>query len=150
MSVIVEAVLAEIGAVRRSPWMTVDQQLIDRFAESTFDRQFIHIDPQRAAGTPFGGTVAHGLLTLSLLPHLLESAKEAEAAPVKMVVNYGFDRVRFVHPVRAGDRIRATFTLHESQEKRPGQFQQSHHVSVEIDGAAKPAVTAIWLTQLFL
>lgn len=141
---------AQIGVTRYSDWMVVDQSLIDCFADVTFDHQFIHIDPKRAAETPFGGTVAHGFLTLSLLPTLYATLAGAPLQNAKMLVNYGLDRVRFVHPVRSGSRIRAAFTLTERTEKRPGQFQDSHHVTVEIEEAEKPALTAIWLSQFFV
>jgi len=146
----IDALRAEIGTVRYSPWFTVDQATIDRFADATIDHQFIHVDPVRAAETPFGGTVAHGLLTLSLLPHLLTSIPEFELPAVRMGVNYGFDRVRFVHPVRSGSQIRAAATLVSMDEIAPGQFQQTHDITVEIDGVEKPALVATWLTRFIL
>jgi acyl dehydratase len=147
MTGLVEALRANFAIARRSDWLVVDQPMIDRFAETTSDYQFIHVDPARAAATPFGGTVAHGLLTLSLLPRLLATVVETPIPLGKLVVNYGFDRVRFVHPVRCGSRIRAAFTLLDIQEKRPGQIQQSSSVVVEIDGVEKPALTAVWICQ---
>lgn len=135
---------------RRSDWITVDQSMIDRFADTTFDHQFIHIDSVRAAETRFGGTVAHGFLTLSLLPHLLEGAGDFVPPEAKMAVNYGFDRVRFIHPVRSGSRIRGVFTLAGREEKRPYQYQQSLDVTVEIEGVDKPALTAVWLSQFLI
>jgi acyl dehydratase len=146
----IDGLRAEIGIVRLSPWFVVDQATIDRFADATLDHQFIHVDPARAAETPFGGTVAHGLLTLSLLPHLLTSIPERKLPAVRMGVNYGFDRVRFVHPVRSGSRIRAAATLVSMDEITPGQFQQTHDVTVEIEGADKPALVATWLTRFIL
>ena len=106
---------------RHSAWRIVDQAMIDRFADLTFDRQFIHVDLKRAAATPFGGTIAHGFLTLSLITCLFE---EVYAPPreAQMLINYGFERVRFIHPVRAGSRIRGTFIFNGVEEKRRGQF----------------------------
>lgn len=123
--------------------------MIDQFAEVTIDRQFIHIDPERAVLTPFGGTVAHGFLTLSLLSRLYETTPRPPMPNLRMTVNYGFDRVRFVQPVRSGSRIRSAVNLVTVEEKRPGQFQQSCEVAVEIEGADKPALVATWLSQLF-
>jgi acyl dehydratase len=135
----------EIGA---SGWLDVDQARIDRFAEATEDRQFIHVDPAAAAQTPFGGTIAHGFLTLSLLSRM---AAEAMLVPdsVKMAVNYGLDRVRFLAPVRSGKRVRGRFVLDSVEEKAPGQILLRHVVTVEIEGEEKPALTAIWLGLIF-
>jgi acyl dehydratase len=126
----------------------IGQERIDAFAEATEDRQFIHIDPAAAAQTPFGGTVAHGFLTLSLLSRM---AAEAMLVPdgLKMAVNYGFDRVRFLAPVRSGKRVRGRFVLDSVEEKAPGQWQMRHNVTVEIEGEDKPALTAQWLTLIF-
>ncbi|MDH7638314.1 MaoC family dehydratase [Sphingomonas oryzagri] len=150
MSEALVALRAAIGVRRMSDWLVVDQALIDRFADTTLDHQFIHVDPVRAAETPFGGTVAHGLLTLSMLPHLMSSIAQPDRPPARMGVNYGFDRVRFVHPVRSGSRIRAGATLAAIEEITPGQFQQTHDIAVEIEGEAKPALVATWLTRFFL
>ena len=148
MNRIVDAWQAGIGVTRLSDWVIVDQAMIDLFADVTGDRQFIHVDPVAAAETPFGGTVVHGFLTLSLLPRLFEWAAQAPAPG--LLVNYGFDRVRFVQPVRAGSRVRGAFTLVSSQQKRPGRIQQSHEVSVMIEGQEEPALIALWLTQVFI
>ena len=136
----------EIGV---SAWITVDQPMIDRFADVTGDPQFIHVDPAAAAATPFGGTVAHGFLTLSLLSRMAADVllRPAETA---MAVNYGFDRVRFIQPVRSGKRVRGRFTLTAFDQKKPGQFQFTHAVTVEIEGEAKPALTAEWIGQVFV
>ena len=150
MNNIQQKVSCDIGETQYSDWILVDQAMIDRFADATCDRQFIHIDPVRAAETPFGGTVAHGFLTVALLPSLYAELDEAANCNAKMMVNYGFDRLRFVHPVRAASRIRASFTLTEYSEKRPGQYQQSHEVVVEIEGEDKPALVATWVTQYFV
>jgi acyl dehydratase len=132
-----------------SPWILVDQQAIDTFAEVTGDHQFIHVDPEAAAKTPFGGTVAHGFLTLSLLSQMAAHAMMVPEG-VKMAVNYGFDKVRFIAPVRSGKRVRGRFTLARLDEKRPGQWQFTHNVVVEIEGEEKPALTADWIGLIFL
>jgi acyl dehydratase len=136
----------EIGV---SSWITVDQARIHAFAEATEDRQFIHVDPGAAAMTPFGGTVAHGFLSLSLLSRM---GAEAMLVPdgLRMAVNYGLDRVRFLAPVRAGSRVRGRFRLDSAEEKAPGQVLLRHTVTVEIEGEDKPALTAEWLGLMFL
>jgi acyl dehydratase len=137
---------SEVGV---SAWLTIDQPRIEAFADATEDRQFIHVDPEAAARTPFGGTVAHGFLSLSMLSRM---AAEAMLVPdnVRMAVNYGLDRVRFIAPVRSGARIRGRFTLDSIEEKAPGQLLVRHTVTVEIDGVDKPALTAQWLGLLFV
>jgi acyl dehydratase len=140
---------AQVGQeVGVSSWLVVDQDRIHAFAEATEDRQFIHVDPDAAAQTPFGGTVAHGFLTLSLLSRM---AAEAMLVPdgVKMAVNYGLDRVRFLAPVRSGKRVRGRFNLDSVDEKVPGQWLMRHNVTVEIEGDEKPALTAVWLGLIF-
>jgi acyl dehydratase len=136
----------EIGV---SGWLTMDQQRIDEFAKSTEDRQFIHVDPQAAAQTPFGTTIAHGFLSLSMLSRM---AAEVMLIPdrTRMAVNYGLDRVRFIAPVRSGKRIRGRFRLDSVEEKGPGQLLLRHTVTVEIEGEEKPALTAEWLGLLFV
>ncbi len=136
----------EIGV---SDWIVVDQDRIDRFADVTEDRQFIHIDPERAAQTPFGGTVAHGFLSLSLLSRMGEDAF-LQPPGVKMGVNYGFDRVRFMAPVKAGKRVRGRFRLASADERRPGQWRFVHEVTVEIEGEQKPALTVEWIGIIFV
>ncbi|HEX8641259.1 MAG TPA: MaoC family dehydratase [Allosphingosinicella sp.] len=146
----IEEVKARIGQeVGVSDWILVDQPRIDTFAEVTEDRQFIHIDPEAAANTPFGGTVAHGFLTLSLLSRM---AADAMLRPqeVKMGVNYGLDHVRFLAPVRSGRRVRGRFRLDRFEEKRPGQWQFVHNVTVEIEGEDKPALVADWIGMIFV
>lgn len=143
------ALQAQIGQTHFSDWLLVDQATIDRFADATGDHQFIHVDPERAALTPFGGTIAHGFLLLSLLPRLYATTARPRPETMRMGVNYGFDRVRFIAPVRSGARIRAGFTLTSIEEKRPGQFQQQSEVVLELEGADKPAMTAVWITQFF-
>ena len=135
----------EVGV---SSWLTVDQARIDAFAEATEDRQFIHVDAEAAAQTPFGGTIAHGFLSLSLLSRM---GAEAMLIPegVRMAVNYGLDRVRFLAPVRSGKRVRGRFTLDSVDKKAPGQILMRHTVTVEIEGEEKPALTAQWLGLIF-
>ena len=136
----------EVGV---SSWILVDQARIDAFADATEDRQFIHVDPESAAQTPFGGTVAHGFLSLSLLSRM---GAEAMLLPdsLKMAINYGLDRVRFLAPVRAGSRVRGRFRLDSVEEKAPGQVLMRHTVTVEIEGEDKPALTAEWLGLMFV
>jgi acyl dehydratase len=135
----------EVGV---SDWIMIDQARIDAFADATEDRQFIHVDPQAAAHTPFGGTIAHGFLTLSLLSRM---ASQVTLIPdgLKMAVNYGFDRVRFIASVKSGKRVRARFTLDSVEEKAPGQWLMRHTVTVEIEGEGKPALAAEWLGLMF-
>jgi acyl dehydratase len=145
-----DQIRAKIGSeVGVSDWIVVDQARIDAFADATEDRQFIHVDPQAASRTPFGGTVAHGFLTLSLLSRM---AADAMLLPdsTRLVVNYGMDRVRFLAPVRAGARVRGRFTLDSVEEKAPGQVLMRHTVTVEIEGEDKPALNAEWLGLIFV
>ena len=136
----------EIGV---SDWIMIDQARIDAFAAATEDRQFIHIDAEAAKRTPFGGTVAHGFLTLSLLSRI---AADAMLVPdsVKMMVNYGLDRVRFLAPVRSGSRVRGRFHLDSVEDKAPGQLLLRHTVVVEIERQERPALSAEWLTLFFI
>jgi acyl dehydratase len=132
-----------------SDWFTIDQARIDAFAELTGDKQFIHVDPKRAAETPFGGTIAHGFLTASML-----SAMAIDCVPlaegVAIAINYGFDRLRFIAPVRSGARIRGHFKLVEFGERKPGELASRYAVTVEIEGSEKPALAAEWLSVLVL
>jgi len=142
-------VRARVGSeVGVSSWLTIDQNRIEEFADATEDRQFIHVDPEAASKTPFGGTIAHGFLTLSLLSRM---AAEGMLVPdnVQMAVNYGFDRVRFLSPVKSGERVRGRFRLDSAQEKAPGQILFRYTVTVEIEGEEKPALTAEWLGLIF-
>jgi acyl dehydratase len=132
----------EIGVSR---WFAIDQQRIDAFAEVTEDRQFIHIDPVAARASPFGGTIAHGFLTLSMLSVLAyDSLPEIEGRA--MGVNYGFEKLRFLSPVPAGARIRGRFKLESVTPRSSTEFLSRSHVTVEIEGGAKPALVADWLT----
>lgn len=129
-----------------SDWLIIDQARIDRFADATEDRQWIHVDPQRAALGPFGAPIAHGFLTLSLLPVFFESAYAI--ADVRMAVNYGLDRVRFTAPVQVGSRLRARFTL-KRWDVIDGGAQLGIEAVIERDGAAKPACIAESLIRCF-
>ncbi|AMD57679.1 MaoC family dehydratase [Rhizobium pusense] len=129
-----------------SDWITVDQTMIDSFAKATLDDQFIHTDPERAkAESPFGGTIAHGFLTLSLL-----SALNYDALPrireQTMGINYGFDAIRFVAPVKSGARVRGRFTLAETRFRGASMLMTTYDVTVEIENEKKPALTARWTT----
>ena len=127
-----------------SDWLLVSQDMIDRFADATFDHQFIHVDVGRARNTEFGGTLAHGFLLLSLLPRLCFDTL-APIEGTEMEINYGINRLRFVTPVRTGARIRARFTLNDLAQKSPGQWLRTYGVTVEIDGDARPALVVEWL-----
>ena len=145
-----EEIRARIGEeVGVSSWLIIDQARIDSFAEATEDRQYIHVDPAAAAQAPFGATIAHGFLSLSLLSRM---AADAMLVPdsLKMAVNYGLDRVRFVTPVKSGRRVRGRFVLDSVEEKAPGQILVRHSVTVEIEGEDRPALTAQWLGLLFI
>ena len=141
-----EKVGKEIGT---SKWIVLSQDTIDAFADVTGDHQFIHVDPAAAAKTPFGGTIAHGFLTLSLLAAMADEALPAVSGRA-MGVNYGFDKVRFVAPVRSGKRVRGRFTLVEVTERSPKEFALRYGVTVEIEGGAKPAIVADWLTLAYM
>ncbi len=133
-----------------SEWMLIDQDRVNKFAEATGDFQFIHVDPERAKLTPFGGPIAHGFLSLSLLPVLSAQADLPRLEGVKMGVNYGGNKTRFIAPVKVGKRVRGHFKMLEVEEKRPGQFQQTMEFTLEIEGEDKPALMAEWITQFFV
>lgn len=133
-----------------SDWFDVTQERINMFADATGDHQFIHIDEEKAKMTPFGGTIAHGFLTLSLLPVLGAMTEGARISGVKMGVNYGGNKTRFISPVRAGKRVRAHTKLVELVEKRPGQWQQTNEITIEIEGEDKPALITEWIMQFFV
>ncbi|WP_028687162.1 MaoC family dehydratase [Pseudomonas fulva] len=132
-----------------SAWLTIDQQRIDRFAEATGDHQFIHVDPQRAAQTAFGGTIAHGFLTLSLIPTLIEDILVLPQG-LKMVVNYGLDSVRFIQPVKVDSQVRLHVELADVQQKRPGQWLLKAIATLEIKDEDKPAYRAESLSLCFV
>lgn len=140
------AVQTRIGTeVGLSDWLLVTQDMVDRFADLTDDHQFIHVDPVAAARTPFGGTIAHGFLVVSLLASL---AKDVDVAleGVAMGVNYGFDRLRMVGPVHVGRRIRGRFVLKDFVERSPGQWMSTLGVTVEVEGSDRPAIVADWVS----
>ena len=142
--------LAMVGTeVGVSDWVLVDQAKIDAFAEVTGDHQFIHVDPVAAAKTPFGTTIAHGYLTLSLCSVFAYGAMPSiEGA--KMGVNYGHNKVRFMAPVKSGKRVRGRFTLTDVEQRKDGAYQSTVAVTVEIEGETKPALVAEWLTLVYL
>ncbi len=126
-------------------WLQVTQEQINQFADCTLDHQFIHIDPERAKDTPFGSTIAHGFLSLSLLSHF----SEQYSVIIKgfyMGINYGFDKVRFLAPVNVNSRIRAHAKVIDIEETKPGQYRVKTEVTVEIEGKDKPALIAEWLS----
>lgn len=134
----------EIGV---SSWFDITQDRIDTFADCTEDWQFIHVDPEKAKQSPFGTTIAHGFLTLSMLSAMIYEMPSIEG--VKMGVNYGFNKVRFVSPVRVGSKIRARFVLASIEEIRPGEVQTLMNVTIEIEGETKPALVAEWLGRRY-
>ena len=133
-----------------SEWLEVSQERINQFAEATGDHQFIHVNPEAAKMTPFGTTIAHGFLTLSLIPVLRQKSDCPRPDGVKMGVNYGGNKVRFLSPVKSGKRVRAHFKLLELVEKRPGQWQETMETTIEIEGEEKPALIAEWMSQFFI
>ena len=142
---------AKIGTViGTSEWVLVNQEMINKFADATGDHQFIHIDIEKAKLTPFGQTIAHGFLTLSLIPMLAAKANLPHLDNIKMGVNYGSDKLRFLAPVKSGKRVRAHFKLASFEEKRPGQIQSMQEVSIEIEGEDKPALITEWISQTFV
>lgn len=136
----------EVGV---SKWFEITQARIDAFADCTEDHQFIHVDPAAAEKTPFGGTIAHGFLTLSLASAMSYDAV-APLDGVVMGVNYGFDKLRFLTPVRAGRRVRGRFKLLSAEDKGGGRWLLKHELTVEIDGEDKPALVAEWLAMQML
>ncbi|WP_295488639.1 MaoC family dehydratase [uncultured Pseudomonas sp.] len=133
----------------RSAWLKIDQSRINLFAEATGDFQFIHIDPEKAAQTPFGSTIAHGFLTLSLMPKLMEDILVLPEG-VKMVINYGLDSVRFIQPVKVDSQVRLKVDLTEVTEKKPGQWLLKATATLEIEGEDKPAYIAEPLSLCFV
>lgn len=150
-TVTMEELKARVGQpLGTSDWLTVDQAMIDKFADATGDHQFIHVDPEKAKLTPFGGTIAHGFLSLSLMPVLTQMTDMPRPEGIKMGVNYGGNKTRFLSPVRSGKRVRGHFKLLDLEEKRPGQWQQIVEYTLEIEGEDKPALIAEWISQFFI
>jgi acyl dehydratase len=141
-----QALMRKVGEqLGVSDWFLIDQERVDRFADVTLDHQFVHVDPARASATPFGGTIAHGLLTLSMIVYLT-APLVPKLEGTTLLVNYGFDRVRFSAPVRVGKRIRAVTRLAGAEERGPGRLIVKLDVTIEIEGEAKPALVAEWLS----
>ena len=136
----------EIGV---SSWHLIDQSRIDTYADVTEDHQFIHVDPERAKATPFGTTIAHGFLTMSMLSVMSYEVMPAIAGTT-MGVNYGFDKLRFISPVRSGKRVRGRFVLAEAKLRKAGELQSRTQVTVEIEGEDKPALVADWLGLIYV
>ncbi|MCK0536161.1 MaoC family dehydratase [Alcanivorax quisquiliarum] len=138
----------ELGA---SEWFQIDQARINAFADATLDHQFIHVNPEMAKQTPFGTTIAHGYLTVALLPHL-QGTIEGFVMPkgLKMGMNYGFDKLRFMAPVKVDKRIRARATLLDATERKPGQWLLKLEYVIDIEGEDKPAMIAEWLVMYFV
>lgn len=130
-------------------WLPVSQERINTFADCTLDHQFIHVNPEAAAQTPFGSTIAHGFLTLSLLSYFAEQL-QITMDGVTMGVNYGLDKVRFINPVKVNQRVRARAKILDIVEKKPGQYQLKLAITVEIEGEEKPALIAEWLVMQFV
>ena len=135
----------EIGV---SSWHLIDQPRIDTYADVTEDHQFIHVDPERAKQTAFGTTIAHGFLPLSMMSVMSYEVMPAIAGTT-MGVNYGFDKLRFISPVRSGKRIRGRFVLAEAKLRKPNELQSRTNVTVEIEGEDKPALVAEWLGLIY-
>lgn len=142
-----EFVGKEVGV---TDWIEIDQARINKFADATGDHQYIHVDPERAAQTPFGTTIAHGFLTLSLMSMLSANNGGIKLDNAVMGINYGLDKVRFINPVKVGSKIRARFQLMSAEEKKPNHYLLKHNVTIEIDGESKPALIAEWLGMTVL
>lgn len=142
-----EQLSEEVGTKTTSDWVTMDQERINTFADCTEDHQFIHIDEEKAAQTPFGGTIAHGFLSLSMLPKLSEG-QGVVPENVVMGINYGMNKVRFLAPVRAGKKVRAHTELVNVDQKDDNRFLLTSAVTVEIEGEETPALVAETLTML--
>jgi len=132
-----------------SDWLTIDQERIDAFADATLDHQWIHIDPEMASSTPWGTTIAHGYLTLSLLPYLLGDDGIVPEGVI-MGINYGSEKVRFLNPVKVGSAVRARAVLAEVTEKSPGQWLFKSQVTMELQGEEKPAMVAETLSLMIV
>ena len=149
-TITVEQMAGSIGTERVSDWVEVTQAMIDKFAEATGDHQFIHVNPELAAKTPFGGTIAHGFLTLSLMPMLAAKSRAPAIQGVKMGVNYGGNKTRFITPVRSGKRVRGRFKLVKFTERHPGVWEQVQEYTLEIEDEEKPALIAEWIALIYV
>ena len=144
-------IAAKVGEnIGTSEWAEMTQERINQFADATGDHQFIHIDEEKAKMTPFGGTIAHGFLTLSMIPYLSANSDIPHPEGIKMAVNYGGNKTRFINPVKSGKRIRGHWKLLDFTEKRPGQWQQTVEITIEIEGEEKPALICEWMTMYFV
>ena len=137
----------ETGKTYVSDWIDVDQPLIDRFADCTHDWNFIHVDPDKAGQTEFGGTIAHGFLVLSLLAPLRSGLPRPSFPGMRVGVNYGLEHVRWLQPVRSGTRIRASFSIVAITQTTPGRYREEMDVTIEAEGLERPALVARWLTM---
>ena len=144
---IAEKVGEQIGT---SPWVEISQERINQFAEATGDHQFIHVNEEAAKMTPFGGTIAHGFLTLSMIPYLTQKSDVPRPDGIKMAVNYGGNKTRFLNPVKSGKRIRGHWKLLGMEEKRPGQWQHTVEITIEIEGEEKPALICEWMSMFYV
>ncbi|UZK66092.1 MaoC family dehydratase [Sphingomonas sp. M1-B02] len=149
-TITVQEMAASVGTERLSDWVEVTQAMIDTFAEATGDHQYIHVDPESAAQTPFGGTIAHGFLSLSLMPMLAARTGAPNIQGAKMGVNYGGNKVRFVTPVRSGKRVRGRFELLKFIERKPGVWEQVQLYTLEIEDEPKPALIAEWVALIYV
>ena len=149
-TVTVQQMADGVGTERVSDWVEVTQAMIDKFADATGDHQFIHVDPELAAKTPFGGTIAHGFLSLSLMPMLAARAGAPKIEGARMGVNYGGNKVRFITPVPSGKRVRGRFTLLKFTERKPGVWEQVQEYVLEIEGEEKPALIAEWIALIYV
>lgn len=143
-----EKIFEQVGTkFEPGPWIALEQERINQFADCTEDHQFIHIDEEKAVQSPFGGTIAHGFLTLSMLVKMCE---QSAVFPENMLmgVNYGFEKIRFLAPVRAGKRVRAHITISDVVAKDENRFLITQDVSVEIEGEETPALVAQWLSMV--
>lgn len=136
----------EIGV---SDWFVIDQERINNFADTTEDHMFLHVDPEAAAQTPFGSTIAHGLLTLSMMPVMAYQAVPGVSG-TKMGVNYGYNRIRFMAPVNSGKRIRGRFVVQGVEPRSGGRMEIKHEATIEIEGEDKPALVGEWLTMVWM
>lgn len=149
-TITVEEMANSIGTERVSDWVEVTQKMIDTFAEATGDHQFIHVNPELAAQTPFGGTIAHGFLSLSLMPMLSAKTNAPAIQGTKMGVNYGGNKTRFMQPVRSGSKVRGRFKLLSFTERKPGVWEQVNEYTLEIEGSEKPALIAEWISLIYV
>ncbi len=144
-------IAAKVGEqIGTSEWIEISQDRINKFADATDDHQFIHVNEEAAKMTPFGGTIAHGFLTLSMIPYLTQKSDVPRPDGIKMAVNYGGNKTRFLNPVKSGKRIRGHWQLLGMEEKRPGQWQHTVEITIEIEGEEKPALICEWMSMFYV